>query len=343
MRSRLCSSSQLGSFITTLPEDKTLDSTSIYTRALKFSTEDNSDANEEYNDDAPPVDDTPEFEDPYANGADAVQVDDEGVAGIADGGFRKRGLGDWFGGMFGSAPQDEVAEDQNQDDAENQYENAAGEQDQDDGEDQIEGEEQNDDQNGQGDIEDQKDGETQDQIQEDDAEPLEQRPDDDGEDQDGGLDREPASEETTDEEPVNDELSEEEPVNDEPTSEEPTDEEPAQDEPTQTQPPEYEDDTVDIPNVESGTGTVAETYSGPITYAVPKTGYYCIGEWADGTDFVPGRSLIVRYCSRHARRVRIDQRQTTICDARRVLGHGHVPQRFRRGAARCRVSEDRRE
>ena len=37
MRSGLCETTQLGSFITTLPEGRTLDSTTIYTTALKFS------------------------------------------------------------------------------------------------------------------------------------------------------------------------------------------------------------------------------------------------------------------------------------------------------------------
>lgn len=36
VRSNLCSSAQLGSFITSLPSDRTINSTSIYTSALKF-------------------------------------------------------------------------------------------------------------------------------------------------------------------------------------------------------------------------------------------------------------------------------------------------------------------
>lgn len=277
MRSGLCPSSQLGSFITTLPEGKTLDSTSIYTRALKFSTEDNNDANEEY-DDAPaeqPQDDTPEFEDPYANEGEVGQVEDsdnaDDVADIADGAFRKRQLGDWLDGITGgAAAQDEDGDEQDQDDTEAQYQDAE--------ENQNEDTEQNGEeiQNVGADLDD---GENQDQPQEDDWESLQQRPDDDDDNQGSDDNGEQANDEQTADEPISEEPAEDESANDEPANDEP-----AQDEPTETLPPEYEsDDTVDIPDeVEAGAET--ETYSGPITYAVPKTGYYCIGESTAGTD-----------------------------------------------------------
>lgn len=191
-----------------MPEGKALDTTSIYTSALKFSTEDDGDANEPYDDDAPldQGSDTNQDQSQDQNTPSEAQKEplgqDDGLAAVDDfasvdgsfmedgvdvSDFEKRQIGDMIGGITGSL-------------------------------------------SAQGDEDDQEGGQSQEDGQ-------------DGAPQDGDLDG------------TNGGQSDE-------------------DEPAQTRP----DDTVDIPH-EAETGGEAVTYAGPITYKVPKTGYYCVGKW----------------------------------------------------------------
>lgn len=235
----------MGSFITTLPEDKSLDSTSIFTQAIKFSTEDREDDQEEENLSSSDDDETEPLGDIPSVGEEETQAgsDDEGWAQVDDP-FRrslraKRQFGDIIGGITGSiGGADQGAEDKQPTEEQlEDWENWSPPDEPEPTWDETPA------------INDELD-ETAPSASQDDQVNNDEQPSDQDQPSDEG------SESPSDQ-------------NDQPTED--------QNDGSQNEGSDDSNNAPIISNPSSG-GSVVVTYSAPITYSVKKTGYYCIGK-----------------------------------------------------------------
>lgn len=240
----------MGSFITTLPEDRTLDSTSIFTQAIKFSDRDD----EIEDEDLPSTGDNiviPSENQPTPEEDQQPGSDEEGWAQVADPFKRslrsKRQFGDIIDGItgnIGGGDQEEGDKEPSEEQLEDWEtwqplgEDASASEAQQEGDDNV----------------NQMDEEPQ---------PISDEPLDQPSDEDNGQDQ-------GQDQPSNDDQNEQ-PSDDQ--NDQPGDDQ--NDQPSDDQSNGGNGNTIIDP---SGNDNTVVTYSRPISYSVKKTGYYCIGE-----------------------------------------------------------------